>query len=261
VTNSRMPVLFVGHGSPMNAVNQTAFGDQLSQLRQKLPMPKSILVISAHWQTAGTQLVGASQPKTIHDFYGFPEKLFNVNYPAPGNPVLAKHVQALIPEVKIVKSWGFDHGTWSVLVHLYPEANIPVLQMSINENLTIQEHFALAQKLKSLRDEGVLIVGSGNIVHNLRAIKLLSDENNETYDWSKSFDDHIKAALEARDIHQLTEFESLWPVEAKMSVPTMEHYLPLIYAYGVTDSADSLSFPIEGFQMAAISMRTALWAA
>ncbi|RYZ69401.1 MAG: dioxygenase, partial [Proteobacteria bacterium] len=151
------------------------------------------------------------------------------------------------------------HGTWSVLIHLFPEANIPVLQMSLDETLSMRDHFELAQKLKALRDEGVLIVGSGNIVHNLRAIKRIEGDDNGTYDWSKSFDDHIKHALEIRDVTQLTDFEQLWPTEAKLSVPSTEHYIPLIYAYGATDEHDQLSFPIEGFQMASISMRTALW--
>ena len=255
---ARMPVIFAGHGSPMNAVDKTIFGDKLSELRQRIPTPKSILMISAHWQTEGTHLVGNDHPKTIHDFYGFPEKLFKVNYAAPGDPVLAKRVQALISEVKIVKNWGFDHGAWSVLLHLFPNAEVPVLQMSLDERLSMREHFELAQKLKILRDEGVLIVGSGNIVHNLRAIKQMEYPNG-TYDWSKSFDDCIASALENRDDSKLTEFGKFWPTEAKLSVPTPEHFLPLIYAFAVTDPEDHLAFPIEGFQLASISMRTALW--
>jgi 4,5-DOPA dioxygenase extradiol len=258
----KMPVLFAGHGSPMNAVDKTVFGDLLSALGPTLPKPQAILMISAHWQTQGTQLVGSAHPETIHDFYGFPQQLFDVKYAAPGAPVLAKRIQSLIPEVKVVRSWGLDHGAWSVLIHLFPQANIPVLQMSLDENLSLQEHFALAHRLKALRDEGVMIIGSGNIVHNLRAAKWsVGAEPNAAYDWSLGFDQNIKQALEQRDPQKLLEFEKLWPEQAKMAVPTLEHYLPLIYAYGVTDEADALSFPIEGFQLASISMRTALWAA
>lgn len=259
--NQKMPVLFAGHGSPMNAVDKTVFGDQLAELRERLPRPKSILVISAHWQTSGTQLVGSSNPQTIHDFYGFPEQLFNVKYPAPGAPALARRIQLLIPEAKVVRSWGLDHGAWSVLIHLFPEADIPVLQMSLDENLSLHQHFELAQKLKELRQEGVLIIGSGNIVHNLRAAKWFERDKSASYDWSESFDRYIKQALEERNQAKLLEFEKSGGAEAKLAVPTLEHYLPLVYAYGVTDEADILSFPIEGFQMASISMRTALWAA
>lgn len=258
MTNKKMPVLFVGHGSPMNALEKNVFGEMLNQLRQNLPKPKSILVISAHWQTEGTQLVGSLQPQTIHDFYGFPQSLFNVKYPAPGSPTLARRIQLLIPEAKVVRSWGFDHGAWSVLIHLYPEADIPVLQMSLDQNLSLQEHYALAQKLKQLREEGVLIIGSGNIVHNLRAIKMF--DNAGAYDWAEAFDQSIKKALEGRDRETLLGFQRLWPQNAKLAVPTLEHYLPLIYAYGVTGDSDLIYFPIEGFQMASISMRTALWA-
>jgi 4,5-DOPA dioxygenase extradiol len=258
--NKKMPVLFAGHGSPMNAVEKTVFGDELAELRQRLPTPQAILVISAHWQTDGTQLVGSANPQTIHDFYGFPEHLFKVNYPAPGSPTLAKRIQSLLPQSKITRSWGLDHGAWSILIHLFPNANIPVLQMSLDENLSLAEHYALARSLKVLREEGVLVIGSGNIVHNLRMARWSSSsQDRSTYDWSLAFDNHIKKALEERDYLKLLEFEKEWPEEAQKAVPTLEHYLPLLYSFALTDESDVLSFPIEGFQMAAISMRTALW--
>ncbi len=257
--NKKMPVLFVGHGSPMNAIEKDFFGEKLSELRQKIQRPKSILVISAHWQTNGTELVGASQPQTIHDFYGFPQGLFDIKYPAPGSPTLARRIQLLIPEAKVVRSWGLDHGAWSILTHLFPEADVPVIQMSIDQNLNLKEHLELARKLQVLREEGVLIIGSGNIVHNLRAIKMF--DSSVVYDWAHAFDLNIKKALEARDVESLLGFQKLWPQQAKLSVPTLEHYLPLLYIYGLTGDKEALEFPIEGFQMASISMRSVLWGA
>lgn len=256
--NQKMPVLFIGHGSPMNAIDKTTFGDQLQQLGPQLPRPKAILVISAHWQTSGSQVVSVEKPQTIHDFYGFPEKLFKTEYPAPGAPDLAKRIHELQPAAKLTKSWGLDHGAWSVLIHLFPKADIPVLQLSLNEHFTALEHYQFARGLKRLREEGVLIIGSGNIVHNLRAVNWHGDAN-EVYPWARSFDDGIKAALETRDFDKVINFEKYWPEEAAKAVPTAEHYLPLIYTLALTDDEDRLSFPIEGYQMASISMRTALW--
>jgi len=256
-TKTRMPVLFVGHGSPMNAIDKTIFGDQLEELGPKLPKPKAILVISAHWQTSGVQVVTADPPKTIHDFYGFPEKLFKTEYPAPGAPELAKKIASLNPKIKLTTAWGLDHGAWSVLMNLFPKADIPVLQLSLNEHFTPIEHYSFAQSLKALRDEGVLILGSGNIVHNLRAVKWHGDQ--EPYSWAQNFDEGIKKALEQRDFHKVIDYKTEFGDDAQMSVPTAEHYLPLLYTLAVSDEADRLSFPVEGFQMAAISMRTALW--
>lgn len=255
--NSRMPVLFAGHGSPMNAIDRTEFGDALIRLGGSLPRPKAILVVSAHWQTPGTHVVSVEKPQTIHDFYGFPEKLFKTEYPAPGAPELAQRIHELAPAVKLTKAWGLDHGAWSVLIHLFPKADIPVLQLSLNELFTPIEHYSFAQGLKKLREEGVMIIASGNIVHNLRAVKWGGDS--APYEWSADFDANIKKAIEERDIEKLVDYETVWPRNAAMAVPSDEHYLPLLYTMGVTDASDKLSFPIEGFQMAAISMRTALW--
>lgn len=258
MTNSnRMPVLFAGHGSPMNAIDHTEFGDALLRLGGSLPRPKAILVVSAHWQTSGTQVVSVDNPQTIHDFYGFPEKLFKTQYPAPGAPELAHRIHELMPTVKMTKAWGLDHGAWSVLIHLFPKADIPVLQVSLNELFTPVEHYAFAQGLKRLREEGVMIIASGNIVHNLRAVKWHGDP--APYAWSLNFDTNVKKAIEERDAQKLIDFDKVWPEDAAMAVPTSEHYLPLLYAMAVTDKEDTLSFPVEGYQMAAISMRTALW--
>jgi len=254
---TRMPVVFAGHGSPMNAIDHTEFGDALAKLGAHLPRPKAILVVSAHWQTSGSQVVNVEKPQTIHDFYGFPEKLFKTEYPAPGSPELAARIRELQPAVKLTRAWGLDHGAWSVLIHLFPKADIPVLQLSLNELFTPVEHYAFAQGLKALRDEGVLILASGNIVHNLRAVKWHGDPT--PYDWSSGFDENVKRALEARDIEKLVSYETAWPDQAEMAAPTPEHYLPLLYTLGVTDATDKLSFPVEGYQMAAISMRSALW--
>lgn len=254
---NRMPVLFAGHGSPMNAIDQTVFGDALAKLGGSLPRPKAILVVSAHWQTSGTQVVSVEKPQTIHDFYGFPEKLFKTEYPAPGAPELAQRIHELMPAVKLTKAWGLDHGAWSVLIHLFPKADIPVLQVSLNELFTPIEHYSIAQGLKQLREEGVMIIGSGNIVHNLRAVKWHGDP--APYEWSVNFDTNVRRAIEERDIEKLVEYDKAWPKDAAMAVPTSEHYLPLLYTMGVTDKDDELSFPIEGFQLASISMLTALW--
>jgi len=255
--NPQMPVLFVGHGSPMNAIDKTEFGDALARLGGTLPRPKAILVVSAHWQSSGAQVVRVEKPQTIHDFYGFPEKLFKVQYPAPGAPWLAARIHELMPAVKLTESWGLDHGAWSVLIHLFPKADIPVLQLSLNELFTPQEHYAFAQGLKKLREEGVMILGSGNIVHNLRAVKWHG--NQAPYDWSMNFDNGVKRAIEERDIEKLINYEKAWSEDAAMAVPTDEHYLPLLYTLGVTDKEDTVSYPVEGFQLAAISMRSILW--
>ncbi|MGZ3743713.1 MAG: 4,5-DOPA-extradiol-dioxygenase [Pseudobdellovibrionaceae bacterium] len=255
--SGKMPVVFVGHGSPMNAIEKNQFGKELAALGSNLPSPKAILVISAHWQTTGSQVVEVDKPQTIHDFYGFPEKLFQVQYPAPGAPELAKRIQTLCPNVQLTQKWGLDHGAWSVLIHLFPKADIPVLQLSMNKQFTPQEHFAFAQNLKALREEGVLILGSGNIVHNLRMIKW--EESAEVYPWALNFDQNIKKSLEERDIPKILDYEKIWPADAALSVPTSEHYLPLIYTLAVSDEEDQLSFPIERYEMGSLSMRSVLW--
>jgi 4,5-DOPA dioxygenase extradiol len=199
-----MPLLFLGHGSPMNAIEVNAFTQTLSALKHKLPAPKGILVISAHWMTKGTWVTGMNNPETIHDFYGFPEELFNVQYHAPGNPELASQIarDIVIPEIQTdMDQWGLDHGTWSVLRHLYPEAKIPVLQLSLDMSKPYEFHFELGQKIRYLREQGILVIGSGNIVHNLKTIRW--EPGAKPYDWAIEFDEWIKSALEKRDFQKI----------------------------------------------------------
>lgn len=239
----------------MNAIEHNIFAVELEKLAAKIPKPKAILVISAHWQTAGTQVVGVAQPKTIHDFYGFPQALFAVQYPAPGSPDVAARVHQLVPEAQVVSTWGLDHGAWSLLNHLYPKADIPVLQLSMDQRLEPFQHYALAQRLKALREEGVLILGSGNVVHNLRAIQWQGSAKPPV--WAEGFDSYIRQALQSRDMRALIEYEE--NQNAAMAAPTPEHYWPLLYAAAVTDEKDVVSFPVEGLQMGSISMLSALW--
>ena len=250
-----MPTLFLGHGSPMNAISKNDFTQFLNSKGEELPKPKAILAVSAHWETEGTKVEKIARPETIHDFGGFPPALFEVEYPAAGAPETADRVALLLKahEAETTNQWGLDHGTWSVLVHLYPEANIPVLQLSLNRHLSLKDHLRVAQDLKALRKEGVLILGSGNIVHNLRKVDWGPDA--KSADWALEFDELIKNAILNRDFSTLTAEDSkkhsLW----NMALPTLEHYLPLLYVIGASEENDPIRFPFEGIQMASLSMR------
>jgi 4,5-DOPA dioxygenase extradiol len=254
-SSTRMPTLFFGHGTPMNAISKNVFTQFLNRKGQELTKPKAILAISAHWETMGTKVLRRERPETIHDFGGFPPELFAVQYPAPGSLEVADRVQDLMKahEVEASSDWGLDHGTWSVLTHLYPKADIPVLQLSLNRNLKMQDHLRIAQDLKALRDQGVLIIGSGNITHNLRQVDW--SPNAKPMDWAVEFDQMIKEALIQRDPSALTAQDpkkhSLW----KQALPSLEHYLPLLYILGASDPQDQLSFPHEEMQMGSLSMR------
>lgn len=251
---ARMPVLFIGHGSPMNAIADNSYTRMLTDLGRRLPKPKAILVISAHWVTQGTWITGMDRPKTIHDFYGFPQGLFDVQYPAPGDPNLALETQQLVVPSQIdTQDWGLDHGTWAVLKHLYPEAKIPVLQMSLDHHATPAQHFARGEQLRKLREGGVLILGSGNLVHNLRQMSW--NEKAESHSWALEFDQWTKEKLLARDIPNLLKGAEA-SAAAKLSIPTDEHYLPLHYILGAADSKDELRFEFEEMQNASISMRS-----
>lgn len=254
---SRMPVFFAGHGSPMNALAQSPFTESLTALGNKLPKPQAILCVSAHWETQGTQVLYNSTPQTIHDFYGFPKPLFDVQYPAPGSLEFAKKTQALLPGSILNEKWGLDHGTWSVLVHMYPQANIPVYQVSLDVTKSPEQHLEFGRLLRPLREQGVLIVGSGNIVHNLGLINWRDPK--AAYPWAIEFDSVVKNALVKRSPQGLTQVESQHREAAEKSVPTPEHYLPLLYCYAASDESDTLSFPYEGFEMGSLSMRNALW--
>lgn len=252
----RMPVLFVGHGSPMNAIDNNDYTKTLGALGKKLPKPKAILVISAHWMTEGTWVTEMAKPKTIHDFYGFPQALFDVRYPAPGSPETAKLIQQVISDPKIhgdQEKWGLDHGTWSVLRHLYPDANIPVLQLSLDMTQPPEYHANLGRQISQLRDKGVLILGSGNLVHNLRQIRW--EPNAKPYDWAIEFDEWFKKKLIDRDFKAvMNDFHN--SKAGNLSIPTLDHYYPLHYILGAANDHDELKFEYEELQNGSISMRS-----
>lgn len=255
----RMPVLFIGHGSPMNAIRDSDYAQSLQALGRKLPRPTAILVVSAHWLTRGTRILLSPQPETIHDFSGFPEPLQTMQYPAPGSPEVAQQTAALLgAQAQLDTAWGLDHGTWTVLHRLYPRADIPVLQLSIDRQASEATHYALGAQLASLRDKGVLIVGSGNIVHNLRATERRPDDILASQGWAQQFDDAVRTALSRRDDERLVRYMGL--PGANMSVPTPDHYWPLLYALGASAGSGAPATVYEGFQSGTISMRTLLFA-
>lgn len=239
-----MPVLFIGHGSPMNGIEDNEFSRRWSQMAKEIPTPKAVLVVSAHWFTKGTHITAMDFPQTIHDFGGFPKALFDVQYPAPGNPVLAKETASLIhsAEVDLSHDWGLDHGAWTIIRHMYPKADVPVLQLSIDYTKGPQYHYELAKELYSLRKKGVLIIGSGNMVHNLRMVawdKL--DEPEYGFDWALQMNTKFKELIGNNQHDQLINYQSLGR-EALLSIPTPEHYLPLLYSMGLKNSKEPVSF-------------------
>jgi 4,5-DOPA dioxygenase extradiol len=265
----RMPTLFVGHGSPMNAIEDNAWRRSWQAIGQELlareAKPQLILCISAHWLTrGGWQITGMAKPKTIHDFGGFPQALFDQQYPAPGAPAVAS---TLARDLKSPPDgrplgidadvWGLDHGSWSILKPMFPKADVPVLQLSMDYSRPPAEHYALGQQLHALRDRGVLIVGSGNIVHNLRAMRPASGPN-DAYEWAAEFDTLVHEQIKTGHLDTLPNFQALGAV-AKQAHPTYEHYLPLLYAAGAARSADMPRFFNTGYQGAAISMQSIVW--
>lgn len=235
--SERMPVLFLGHGSPMNAIEDNVFTKGFREIAKTLPKPQAILCISAHWETKGTWVTAMNQPRTIHDFGGFPKELFDEQYPAPGSPILANETKAIIQSttVGLDAQWGLDHGSWSVIKHLYPKADVPVVQMSIDYTQPASYHYALAKELLPLRRKGVLIIGSGNSVHNLRMVAW--DQLNSIgygYDWAKTANDKIKQWIADRNHKALTQFEKQGQ-EMKLAIPTPEHYLPMLYALALQE--------------------------
>ena len=255
----RMPVLFIGHGSPMNALKNNDYTRVLNMLGQRLPKPRAILVISAHWQTDWITAVQSDEhPETLHDFLGFPDELDNMQYPAPGAPELAARARDLLGDAAKLDSRGYDHGAWTVLKHMYPMANVPVLQISIDMMQLGPYHWMLGKALSSLRDEGVLIIGSGNIVHNLRQTDdRLPDDQVASQGWAQRFDDMVAALLARRDDRRLAALSSL--PYAQDAMPTADHYWPLMYALGAayTDGGPMTLF--SGFQAGTISMRCLLF--
>jgi 4,5-DOPA dioxygenase extradiol len=251
-----MPALFIGHGSPMNALEDNVYTRAWEQLGKSLPKPKAILAISAHWYTEGTAVTAMTAPPTIHDFGGFPQALFDMRYPAPGDPALAAHVRDLLApvEVRLDDSWGLDHGTWSILVKMYPQADIPVLQLSIDATQPNAFHFETGRRLSALRDEGVLLMASGDVVHNLRTMRWGS---NEPYDWASRFNDTVRDCLLGGDTEKLIDYAQ-WGGDARLSIPTPEHYLPLLYIAGARRADEAISIPVDGIELGSISMLTAM---
>ena len=244
---ARMPVLFVGHGNPMNAIERNGFHRGWEEMGRKLPAPKAILCVSAHWETRGVAVMASAKPETLHDFLGFPKALFDVRYPAPGDVPLARRTADLLATAKprLDFEWGLDHGAWSVLLAMYPEADVPVIQLSLDTGKPAAFHCDLARQLAPLRDEGVLILGSGNLVHNLR----LFDFGDPTpAAWASRFEAEVRRRIESRDHAALVAFETLGP-DARRAIPTPEHYLPLLYALALQDPTE----PVRFFNQAVLS--------
>ena len=249
-----LPAIFFGHGNPMNAVLQNPYTEGWRRAAERIPRPRAILSISAHWFVPETGVTISTAPRTIHDFGGFPRELYQVRYPAPGDPDLARRVQKMLAPLPVAleDSWGLDHGTWSVLRHAYPAADVPVVQLSIDETQPPSFHFEIGRKLAPLRGEGVLIVGSGNLVHNLHAYAW-GRHMPEPYDWATRFESEVRALLLAGDSKPLIEYETLGP-DALLSIPTPDHYLPLLYVIGARQRGDHVTFPVEGVDGGSISM-------
>lgn len=237
----KMPVLFLGHGSPMNAIEENEFVTGFRNIAKSIPKPNAILCISAHWETKGTFVTAMQNPSTIHDFGGFPKELFEVQYPAPGSPELAKETKSLITktEVGLDDKWGLDHGAWSVIKHLYPNADIPVIQLSLDYSQTPQYHYELAQQINSLRKKGVLIIGSGNMVHNLRMVEWKRLNETFGYDWAMEANDKMKQHILSGNHQQLINFRSQGKA-FDLAIPTPEHYLPLLYTLALQEKNEDV---------------------
>lgn len=255
----RLPVIFIGHGSPMNAIRENAFTHFLKAWGAALPRPAAILSISAHWLTPGRTMVGVQRrPATIHDFGNFPKELHEVEYPAPGAPEFAHATAKLVRQTALqtTEEWGLDHGTWTVLRHMYPKADIPVFQLSIDYARAGLHHYVIGRELAALREQGVLIMGSGNVVHNLRTLDRAAEYGpNATQAWAQDFDTAVKTALDARDDKRLIDYQKLGGAAAAMAVPTPDHYFPLLYALGAAGIDEKARTVFDGFQSGTLGMR------
>jgi 4,5-DOPA dioxygenase extradiol len=251
--DSKMPSIFVGHGSPTNAIEDNEFSRSWAEMGRRLPKPTAILCISAHWETEGTHVAAMETPKTIHDFYGFPRPLYEMRYPAPGSPSLAQLVRGGVrtTEVQLNHDWGLDHGAWSVLCWMFPTADIPVVQLSLDRTKDAAFHYALGRELRTLRNQGVLILGSGNIVHNLGRINW----QDTAYDWAVEFDDTMKGLILSRDHNAIVRYDRLGRA-AQLSVPTNEHFLPLLYILALQETNDRVGFFADKVTLGSISMRS-----
>ncbi|EJJ4225958.1 4,5-DOPA dioxygenase extradiol [Salmonella enterica] len=253
---TRMPALFLGHGSPMNVLDDNDYTRVWRRLGEALPRPQAIVVVSAHWHTRGTSVTAMERPQTLHDFGGFPQALYDTHYPAPGSPALAQRLVELLAPVPVAldkEAWGFDHGAWGVLIKMYPDADIPLVQLSIDSTKPAAWHFEVGCKLAALRDEGVMLVASGNVVHNLRTVRWHGE--NAPYPWAVSFNEYVKANLTwqgAVEQHPLVNY--LQHEEGILSNPTPEHFLPLLYVLGAWDGEERISVPVDGIEMGSISM-------
>lgn len=256
MTSPRMPAFFLGHGSPMNALEDNIYTRAWQKLGETVPRPKAIVAVSAHWFTRGTAVTAMENPRTIHDFGGFPQALFDKRYPAPGSPALAKQLQELLKPINVTadtSEWGLDHGTWGVLIKMYPDADIPVVQLSIDGTQPAEYHYQIGKKLAALREEGVMIVASGNVVHNLRMVKW--EGSTEPYSWAVAFNQYVldnlswKGAVKDHPLVNFMQHEG-----AALSNPSVEHYLPLLYILGAWDGEEAIETPTDGIVMGSLSM-------
>lgn len=249
-----MPALFVGHGNPMNVIRHNRWTEGWIALGAALPHPRAILAVSAHWYIPSMKVTAMPRPRTIHDFGGFPRELYEIRYPAPGDPELAQRVRDLLAPTpaELDVEWGLDHGTWSVLHHMFPKADVPVVQLSIDRAQPPAYHYEIGQRLSALRAEGVLLLGSGNLVHNLRAYEWDRPEA-EAFDWAARFEERARGLLLAGENTPLVDYQSLGP-DAQLAIPTPDHYLPLLYVLGSRREKESVSFPVEGFDGGSMSM-------
>jgi 4,5-DOPA dioxygenase extradiol len=251
----RMPALFVGHGNPLNALEDNAYTRAWRAIGPSIPRPRAVVCVSAHWYIEGTRVTAMEHPRTIHDFGGFPRELYEVRYPAPGDPVLAARVAELLKPTDVIQddeSWGLDHGTWSVLVHLLSDADVPVIQLSIDETESASTHYELGRRLSALRGDGILLLGSGNMVHNLHTYAW-GRHGVEPFDWAERFEKEARRLLVAKEHQPLINYESMGP-DAKLSIPTPEHYLPLLYVAAGCQGDEQVTFPVEGIDGGSVSM-------
>jgi 4,5-DOPA dioxygenase extradiol len=254
MTSIRTPAIFFGHGNPMNAIQTNEYTRGWNRIGEVMQKPKAIVCVSAHWYVPDTAVTISTSPRTIHDFGGFPEELFRVQYPAPGDPDLAQRIQKLLAPTPVTfdERWGLDHGTWSVLRHVYPKADVPVIQLSIDETQPPAFHYEIGRRLAPLRDEGVLLVGSGNLVHNLHAYAW-GRHIIEPFEWATRFEQRAREAMSNGDDKLIVDYEAFGR-DAVLSVPTPDHYLPLLYILGARNSGEEVTYPVEGVDGGSISM-------
>jgi 4,5-DOPA dioxygenase extradiol len=256
MSRMRMPAIFFGHGNPMNAIQTNRWTADWGHIGRTLPRPRAIVCVSAHWYLPGTLVTAMPQPRTIHDFGGFPRPLYEVRYPAPGAPELVERISTLLAPVEVQGDlqWGLDHGTWSVLVHVFPDAGVPIVQLSIDETQPAQFHYDLGRRLAPLRDEGILVIGSGNLVHNLHTYAW-GRHDPEPFDWAVRFETLAREQIRTRQHQPLIDYEALG-ADAQRSAPTPDHYLPLLYILGMQQEDDAVAFPVEGVDGGSVSMLT-----